>query len=257
MSLTDNALMFFDLDSNSNDKSGNGHNGTDTSMSYDGTYGVFSGSGYITLADLVSSSPTIGTWSAWVNDISAGGSGYFAVANAGSTNNCFGIQATPAEGYFYGDYGAVLRQSPCTASALYHIVVTSDGTTEKIYVNGVLGIPRTAVPVNVSPTTIGKGPGSWSNMLGKIRCVGLFSDTKDQAWVTSVYNAGVPMKWADMGGGGGGVTGTFYNANGPGSITLTGVAETVNVDNGEGTVTVSGTLGTFNVDNGVGYFVVA
>ncbi len=54
-----------------------------------------------------------------------------------------------------------------------------------------------------------------------------------------------------------GVSGTFSNANGPGTITLTGVSETVNVVNGRGTVTATGSPGTFNADNGRGKFIVA
>ncbi len=215
MAHTDNVVGFWDLDSDSNDDSGNGNNGTDTSMSYDGTYGVFSGSGYITLPSNMLSSH-VGTWS-WWGFITSGGSGYFCGVNMGngSGNSTFGILPTNSEQRFYISYpnGYLTGAGAYPAyTTLYHVVATNDGSTTKIYVNGTIGTNGTdALPdYNAS---IGKAFGGFANMLGSIRCVALYSVAKDQTWVTADYNSGTPQKWADWNAGGGAAmaAGQYYS----------------------------------------------
>lgn len=97
--------------------------------------------------------------------------------------------------------------------------------------------------------------GSWGlfDSNGVIHPAGSFSGTTNRTTSTSQ----MIHIMATIAPAGGGISGTFLNAAGPGSITVNGTSQTVNVDNGRGTVTVTGSAGTFNADGGVGKFIIA
>lgn len=160
-------------------------------------------------------------------------------AQSGINGYFFLMAATTALGIFRRDAGSYTLMKAITAAFANGDTATLDvsGTTLTAYKNGT---PLDTVSTTTGGSAItGGAPGIASN---------------------SNVASGGPLlnNWIGTGeSGGGGIAGTFFNANGPGSITLSGAAETVNVDGGEGTVTVTGNAGTFNADNGEGSFVVA
>ncbi len=211
MAHTDNVVGFWDLDNDSTDDSGNGKNGTDTSMSYDGTYGVFSGSAYVTLPTSLLSS-NVATISCWFNAstisnyralyaIYTGNSDAFEVfipygAGGGAdANGWAGAYNTAA---LHGIFSGV------SASTLYHLVVASDGSTTRVYLNGsLLASGATSFSTFTPACIIGNRGGLI--FAGSIRCFALYSDDKHAVtnWVTDDYNSGTAKKWADWAGGGG------------------------------------------------------
>ncbi len=193
MAHTDNVAGFWDLASNSTDQSGHGKSGTDTSMSYDGTYGIFSGSGFITLPSL--GTGNLGTWAGWFRD---SGTGYAAQCSGGSTTNDLGTSITimTAEGRAAAGYSGATKTATLT-NTLVHIVVTNDGTHTNIWVNGVSGTQGNSGAAGNTNFYIGKAFDGFSNANGKMRCVAFYSDVKDSTWVTADYNSGTPKKWAD------------------------------------------------------------
>lgn len=258
MPLTDNFFGFYDLDTDSGDRSGHGNDGSDTSVSYNGTEATFGGSSVISTP--ITTALSDFTCSVWFKATSNAAyqrlvdklyNGGFWLGRNGNANDEWG-GGVEEGGSPFGIFGTA------TDGAQHHIVSVRSGTTHNLYIDGSLAASNTvsAAPTDSTALVIGDAVSGFAGHVGTIRCVGLSSDAKDQAWVTSVYNGGTPLKYADMTGGGG-ISGTFSNNNGSGTITVTGAAETVNVDNGRGTVTVTGSAGTFAADNGIGSFTIA
>lgn len=261
MALTDNAKGFWDLASDVLDKSSNANDGTNSGVTFSGGKGVFSGSAYIDLPPSMLGANTY-TLAIWIIPITlAAYNPVFAMYNSDGDSLEFAITNEGGVGSgWLPNYSGTTRIAAGTfvPSTQYHVVASMSAGTVKVYINGVLVYTSTG---NLSTFNggcrIGTRGSSGLFFVGTVQNCGLFSDAKDATWVTSVYNSGTPLTWAGMSGGGGSISGTFYNANGPGTITLTGTAETVNVVGGRGTVTVTGLAGTFNADNGVGKFIVA
>jgi len=192
-----NVVAFWNLASDSLDKSGGGHDGTDTSVTYDGSQATYTGTGKTAIS--VISVGTTFTWSAWVNlnDISTG-SYRTIITNAASD---FGIFARRPTGttvklnFFYSGADH-LSSAVFAATTLTHVAVVCSAGAVTLYFNGVAsGTYSSAVAGTLSQ--IGNDPFS-DRLAGKLRCAGLFSDAKDAAWVTSVYNGGTPLPWASM-----------------------------------------------------------
>ncbi len=217
MAHTDNVIGFWDLDSDSADDSGNGHAGTDTSISYNGTYASFGGSSYIDLGNSSALDPTGNrTISLWFNttnisarqmlfsrdDNTLGRSFFLAINNGGS----------PLQNYFIDILGTSsdAQQAQTIVSGTFmHVVAVYDQVRTYIYANTVLanGSTRSGTTSSSTGSTIIGGrtySGFEDRLTGAVRCVALYSEAKDSTWVAADYNSGTPQKWADWNPGGGG-----------------------------------------------------
>jgi hypothetical protein len=123
--------------------------------------------------------------SSWTYVTSAAGSG-------------FGIWADAGHCYFYVADGKTdsAVDAPITANAWTHTVATYDGTTMRLYINGLLSSSRTAgyEPNTLSPFSIGgatyDGSG-WGEFLdGSVDEVAIYSTALSPARIKAHYDAG-------------------------------------------------------------------
>jgi hypothetical protein len=202
MAHTDNIIAFWDLDNDSTDDSGNGHTGTDTAISYDGTKATFNGSTSkvaLTTIDVA----TVHTISLW-GRMSSVASSYFICgpSNAGYTPG-YGSNSLA-----YNDAADSVSVSWTGDTSLHNFVVTRNGSAVKFFVDGSqVGTTQTIA----NPTTHtnigflgGLYPAGIAVLNGTMQSVSIYSDDKSgvTGWVTAEYNSGTPKKWADWQGGG-------------------------------------------------------
>ena len=211
-------VCYLDLDSDSTDDSGNGLNGSDTAMSYDGTKATFNGTtsriSVAHVASMDSANVSISMWLAAANFPSSGQAKF--ILNHESTSPYRGYSAylqnngsSPHDGdllveaaYNVNTQSDVMYQLPLNTEK--HILITYDGTNKKIYVNGSLVTTTAAAgPMaytsNIDLTIGAADPGVGGNFFsGTIRCLGIWNDVKDATDATSLFNSGTPLKAADL-----------------------------------------------------------
>lgn len=203
--LTDNIIAYYKLDGNSNDATGNGHNGTDTSMTYSATNAVintagqFSGSGKILVADHADFDGTTAvTMAAWVKFSSltsqqiifsksnAGGTAYMYLAkNAG--NKITASVDTEAH--------SIVGGTTIGTSTKYFCVVTYDGATLKLYLNGASDATNVSYAGALTPGTGSVAIGELGDLntqytSGTIDEVGWWSRALSSTEITQLYNSG-------------------------------------------------------------------
>jgi hypothetical protein len=182
------------------DISGNENTGTINGATYNsanlGTL-VFDGADSITFSSVnnipVGSTPY--TLNVWFNANTLGNKGLIGYGNYGSTNqvNAFRLTSGNLTNYWSGN-DLSTTDSPITTNTWYNAVATWDGTTRKIYVNGVLkvqdtpGTPSTSVTSNL---TVGL-TNTTEYFDGKIGVVQVFPSALTQAQITQNYNAILP-----------------------------------------------------------------
>jgi hypothetical protein len=182
------------------DISGNGNTGTINGATYNsanlGTL-VFDGADSITFSSVnnipVGSTPY--TLNVWFNANTLGNKGLIGYGNYGSTNqvNAFRLTSGNLTNYWSGN-DLSTTDSPITTNTWYNAVATWDGTTRKIYVNGILkvqdtpGTPSTSVTSNL---TVGL-TNTTEYFDGKIGVVQVFTSALTQTQITQNYNAILP-----------------------------------------------------------------
>ncbi len=195
------------MDSDANDDSGHGKNGTNVNgVTFDGSKATFDSDAYITLPTNLFAS-NVCTLSAWVSPGAINNFyGIFSITTSGSDGMELFVDATSGNG---GLFAGAFTTRATTAAALSvgvlaHLVVVSDGSAVKIYVNGshVGADGTTAFSTFSAAAAIGaRTDGSLSFGSGggtsTMRSVAIYSDAKDQTWITEEYNSGTPQKWAD------------------------------------------------------------
>jgi hypothetical protein len=208
LSLQDNIVLFADFDSDANDDSGNGRNGTNTGCTFDGTS--------MTVGDTHSVDFGTGTpattlngasWSisVWVNPSSLGAD-FGIVSKDQNSPFPFSLRmnfpdTTNLDVLWNG--ADVPSATHFSTSTLYHVVLTYDGTNLRIYVNGSLDTTSaqgTHLNNNGDSLIVGTDyqPLNSRHWHGTIRCFGLWSITLSSGDVTALYDSGTPLKWTDM-----------------------------------------------------------
>ena len=147
---------YWRLNGNSNDASGNGYNGTDTDITYSQANGkINQGGGFNGISSFIkitvsaslelTTSGTISIWFSPTNTIGSGSGGPHLMRNDNNSGiiygNSFYVSNTSGMLYFFNDHDAVYCRSNATSwvgGIWYNAIVTSDGTTLKMYVNSVL-----------------------------------------------------------------------------------------------------------------------
>lgn len=182
------------------DISGNENTGTINGATYNsanlGTL-VFDGADSITFSSVnnipVGNTPY--TLNVWFNANTLGNKGLIGYGNYGSTNqvNAFRLTSGNLTNYWSGN-DLSTTDSPITTNTWYNAVATWDGTTRKIYVNGILkvqdtpGTPSTSVTSNL---TVGL-TNTTEYFDGKIGVVQVFTSALTQTQITQNYNAILP-----------------------------------------------------------------
>lgn len=206
MALTTNLEAYWKLDGNSNDATANGHNGTDTSMSYSTTHAVilqagqFNGStSKILIPDAAGLDGTTAlTLTGWFftsgtpngtligkSDASAAGGTYIRLDMNGAKLN-----ATSD-----GDIHAINGGTTLSASTRYFAALTYDGTNLNLYLNGVTDAAQQVFSHAVTPGTghLGIGVlGDFGQIFsgGTIDEVGFWSRGLSSSEISQLYNSG-------------------------------------------------------------------
>ncbi len=207
MGLTDNAVAFYDLDADVLDDSGNGENGTNNGVTFSGGVGVFDGFSDFTIPASLLSANTY-TLSLWFNATSVATvyQAMFALFTGnGDAIEVFLTADSGSGGAFLPNFNSTrVVAGTFSAGALTHLAGLMSAGTMDIYVNGAFNRSVSGGLTTFTPVPHVGSRGGLFFFAGTMQSLGLFSDTKDATWVTSVYNSGVPLTWSGMAGGGGG-----------------------------------------------------
>ncbi len=204
---------YYKLDSNANDSSGNGYNGTATDVTYGngrfGNAGEFNGtSSYISTGINVSTTlMTSRSYSFWFKqNLNTNTSRIFGGANAGVTNNgMFRIREDNGTINYYSiNNGVYTWTTTLTNDVWTHVALTDTGSLAKLYINGVeIASPSTSTFTTTTNTNlqIGRGranSGSITNYAnGSIDQVRIFNSALSAGNVTSLYNESTVVESTD------------------------------------------------------------
>ena len=220
MALIDNLVSYYKMEGNSNDSVGS-NNGTDTSITYSAGNGkIDQGAGFngssskIVIGNVLSSSPTNFTLSAWVKVTSLASARTIIADRAGSSYSYKYRLLIEASGLVrlnvYNESGAILTAivtstGKITTGTYFHIVATvTIGGTCYLYVNNVSEASSAYVtgsyPSHTNSSSIGVivGPVTeeWHN--GNADELGIWSRALSAAEVTELYNAGAGLTYPFM-----------------------------------------------------------
>ena len=209
MALTDGLTAYFTLEGNSTDATGNGHSGTDTSISYSSSYGkisqgaTFNGtSSYISIPSYTFGSSW--TISCWVNQ-SSGDTGEVIARDESSGSRGFGLYAD-STGFSIGAFNTSGTYYDTGVYSITHqttwvhvVAIYESGVNLRIIVNN--NTPRTIAVSGDSrdadAITIGRRnyPGSNIYYTGYIDEVGFWNRALTTDEITSLYNGGTGITY--------------------------------------------------------------
>lgn len=197
MALTDNLVAYYKMDGNSNDSVGS-NNGTDTSMSYVtgkiNQGASFNGSSsYINLPFNVDQANdyTCGFWFNTTN----GSSGY--LVDSAKNPNRFVVYLDTSK-VTYWVKNNTIQTSTISTSTWYYVVVTKDGSTYSLYLNGTLVTTQSAGSATTTDnnTRLGASEDSaGAKYTGLIDEVGIWSRALSAAEVSQLYNSGAGLQY--------------------------------------------------------------
>lgn len=208
--LADSPLVYWRLGEASGttatDSSGNGLNGTYSGSYTQGVTGLLTGdsdtavtftSGLVTVADTTDLSAL--TAEAWIKGADTGG-GVVARMSTTTTNRVFslGLNAGVAQAVIYKTNTTLTSVTGTTTvsnNAVHHIAMTYDGTTLRLFVDGVEeGTPSTAVSGTLNtadgPLTAG-GRGTSGEYSGTVDEVAYYTTALTDTRIAAHYSAGV------------------------------------------------------------------
>jgi hypothetical protein len=204
MALLTNLFAYYPLDGNGNDATAGARNATATTVTFSSAFGIINQGVGGTSGTLVAGSTVVPSSfntglsiSAWAKPANNTTNFTNAIDIAGGSFGDVGIAFGGALGigYFFGTGSANNQHNTggaYSAGAWVHVVITHNGTTEKIYVNGVLKSTDTG-------GTLG-GNGSagffiFNQFNGDIDEVGLWTRELTLTDVTQLYNSGAGLAY--------------------------------------------------------------
>jgi len=200
-----NLVGYWQLQRNSLDNSGNGHNGTDTAITYrqqgfrDGMESAyFNGSSSVISLSSFPTNKSPASWSFWVNLYSVSsrsyGGGYGSTLIEGNENgdaSGYVIGVNNSNKLWFWPSGNNDRFSTGTIplNKWTHIVCTYNGSNLAIYINGALDSVQ-SMPVPQTPTFLKIGNKSWITgyMNGIMSEVAIFSRALSSQEISQYYN---------------------------------------------------------------------
>ncbi len=217
MALIDNLISYYKFDENTGTTAEDIHSTHDATFDGAGTH--WDATGIINSAGLFS-----GTSGAVVTDhadfdvtgaISISGWTYMTTVNVNnviaskrsgfnSTGIPFELTSTGNPDKFFSwrikGSGDILTDTtiPIQANTWYHVVGTWDGTTQKLYINGVEEATRAAsitITVNATDVNIGRLPGGGENTTGRLDEIGIWGRGLTGDEVAELYNAGAGLAY--------------------------------------------------------------
>lgn len=188
-------VAYWDLDNDSNDDSGNGNNGTDHSMSYDGTKATLASSNPSYISGLSVAAGNVHTFSIWLK---LTGSINYVIAGITGTGGY--LLYTDGSNLYYnrgsGDFVSVAYSFD---SAEHNYIVTRNSATVKFYIGGAQ-VGTTQTLSNGSPTFSLASLGGYSDasfpMNGTLRCGGVWTEILGSSDIATLSSS--PHKFADL-----------------------------------------------------------
>jgi len=212
-SLTSGILGYWDLDLDSNDDSGNGQNGSDTSISYSGGKAIFNGSSSkIVISSFVKPLNSPWTISYWLTVTDKTAAQYICDGNSNNAiSNIVGYQSGYYNLFSDGGGGGVYPDGTSSDSELLAgsgedlVTWTFDGSTSvKGYVNGVL-LKSVAATSNwgklaLTSYTLGCNAQGIAFCAMSMRSFGFWLREFSPQEVYALLNGGTPLKYAGLSG---------------------------------------------------------
>jgi hypothetical protein len=195
-----NLVSYWRLDGNSRDSKGSNH-GTDTAMSYSSAAGrfgqgaIFNGSSSLISCGNAgiptgSSARTLCGWFYRIAD--TGWSMNIIVGWGAAASGTYSILACYNSKAYFWDYGSDVGGTTTIQNNTWnHFAATYDGTTERIYLNGILEGTKT-VAINTTATSLFLGKVSTDAAVnGYIEDVAVFSRALSATEIFAIYSAGL------------------------------------------------------------------
>jgi len=197
--LTQGLISHYLLNNNSDDSYGN-YDGTDTDIVYTGDSADFNGSTSVIDTGFIDSN-TISTYSVWFkSDINTGGYGFNSVVvgtdydgqylpfqlrvwQDGSNQLSIGTYSDPTSANIITTFSDTVE--------FHHVVIIRNGAVFSLYLDNIH--IETATLFNVTNSRnvfIGKYPALSGYFDGKISNLRIYNETKEQAFITALYDEG-------------------------------------------------------------------
>jgi hypothetical protein len=213
MALTDSLTAYWNMIGDSNDQNGGTYNGTDNTVTYNATFGSDTN-----IANYTGSSPSKTTTGAsfatgasakslsfWFYSDSATDRGWIIAGGSDVDSQAFGVFIQSDVLIFHGNGGAYdyTILNPVTQSSWTHVVITYDGSTLQPYING-SAITSASRSLNTSSGVIwfgGRKNGDADGWFdGAISRIGVWTRAITSGEVTSLYNSGSGLTYAQLSG---------------------------------------------------------
>ena len=205
--LLTNIEGYWKLDGNSTDATGNGNNGTDTSITYSSSYGIINqgtlntSSSNIDIADSASLQiNTAITVCGWARVTTSGNYGtifqkgqLYLLRTNGSTSQ--------AEFYMRGLSSDLLSTTVLSLNTWYFICGVYDGSTMSIYINGTSDNSKAqtgSITTSTNAASIGwdsYDTGSNTHFLGDLDEIGVWSRALSGTEISQLYNSGTGLQY--------------------------------------------------------------
>ncbi len=196
-------------DASGNTNHGTATNATITSPAKFGNGGSFNGSTTsVSVTGSASLSPDKVTLAAWVKPAAATQSGYARLVEKNWQNSYylgFDTTGTKFKGIFANNsapYGTLDSATTITAGVWYHVVVTHDGVTDKLYINGALEATQantTTLNTSIADVFFGKQYNASPRYNGVMDEVRIYNRSLASTEVTQLYNhAPKPVAYYDF-----------------------------------------------------------
>jgi hypothetical protein len=210
---TDKAEGAFD-DSTSNNQDGTNHSSIDAAGKIDRAIDTDGSTTYVDIGTL----PTMTSWTleTWVNSDTLGDQKCFLSNDLGGWNDDILWGIAPEGGFIGLNRITIMHQDAVSTVRTYagdttdivigedyHVVATSDGSTLRLYVNGIevdsASKNGTALTFNGAPTWIGATPNAFRGFNGRIDETTISNVARSADWVAARYRSGL-AKWGTLEG---------------------------------------------------------
>jgi Concanavalin A-like lectin/glucanases superfamily len=208
MAHTDNNVGFWDLDSDANDDSGNGNNGTASGASFDGKATFNSTTDYITIPDASGLKiNTTFTLAFWANLLSTSVYGWIISKFDSGADVGRGVRTEGGSVLCATEQNANFLVPTYTSGLRHHCIISSGGGST-YYIDGSSSATGSSLThwfnsdgeLRFGSPTSAQFNSSNGSIGGTLQSVAFYTDAKDGTWLTADYNGGTPKKWADWAG---------------------------------------------------------